>query len=49
MTVFDFLSLANVAAGKGAQSLCTLVHDKRNVRIEKYLQVLEMTAGDSTF
>ena len=35
MTVFDFLSFANVAAGKGAPSLCTLVHDKRNVRIEK--------------
>jgi hypothetical protein len=38
MTVFDFLSFANVAAG-------TLIHDKRNVRIEKYTQVLEMTAG----
>ena len=45
MTVFDFLSSANVAAGKGAPSLCTLVYDKRNVRIEKYMQVFGNDSG----
>jgi hypothetical protein len=49
MTVFDFLSFADVTAGKGEPSLCKLVHDKRNARIKRYMQVLEMTAGDNTF
>ena len=48
MTVFDFSSFTNVASRKDAPPLSKLLHDNCNVLIKKYMQVLEMTAGDNT-